>query len=113
MFAETHDVCAACLKFENDIKQQTVELDMQVQLCYIVEQYFVSVLIINVLYRKMVKIIKMNEKKYFWPSKQKTCHLDTIRWAIEFYCLSPSAYEHVRNSEILALPTPSTIRSYR
>ena len=73
MFAETRDVCAACLKFENDIKQKTVELDMQVQLCYIVEQYFVSVLIINVLYRKMVKIIKMDGKKYFWPSKQKTC----------------------------------------
>ena len=40
-------------------------------------------------------------------------HPDFMRRAIDLYCRSPSAYEHIRNSEVLALPAPCTIRSYR
>nr|XP_026695248.1 uncharacterized protein LOC108949295 [Ciona intestinalis] len=46
-------------------------------------------------------------------SNRRRYHPDIIRWAIEFYCRSPAAYEHVRSSGALILPSASTIRQYR
>ncbi|XP_077973008.1 uncharacterized protein LOC120341496 isoform X1 [Styela clava] len=40
-------------------------------------------------------------------------HPDVIRWAMELYCRSPSAYDHLRTSQVLTLPSPSTLNRYR
>lgn len=40
-------------------------------------------------------------------------HPDIIRWCIELYCRSPAAYNHVRSSEVLTLPSEKTIQNYR
>uniref|UniRef100_H2ZF09 Transposable element P transposase n=1 Tax=Ciona savignyi TaxID=51511 RepID=H2ZF09_CIOSA len=40
-------------------------------------------------------------------------HPDLIRWAIELYSRSPAAYQHLRSSAVMTLPTTSTIKRYR
>uniref|UniRef100_F6XXU3 Uncharacterized protein n=1 Tax=Ciona intestinalis TaxID=7719 RepID=F6XXU3_CIOIN len=40
-------------------------------------------------------------------------HPDVVRWAIELFSRSPSAYEHLRTTGVLTLPAKSTIASYR
>nr|XP_039259339.1 uncharacterized protein LOC120335785 [Styela clava] len=47
------------------------------------------------------------------PAHQRRYHPDTIRWAIELYSRSPAAYDHIRTSNVLILPSSSTIRRYR
>ena len=39
----------------------------------------------------------------------RTTLFKTIRWAIELYCRSPVAYQHIRNSEVMALPSTSSV----
>ncbi|XP_077972242.1 uncharacterized protein LOC144427243 [Styela clava] len=46
------------------------------------------------------------------PSSRRY-HPDVIRWAMELYCRSPSAYDHLRTSQVLTLPSPSTLNRYR
>ena len=40
-------------------------------------------------------------------------HPDVIRWAIELYARSPAAYNHIRTSNVLTLPSTNTIHLYR
>nr|XP_039259828.1 uncharacterized protein LOC120336258 [Styela clava]XP_039259838.1 uncharacterized protein LOC120336258 [Styela clava] len=46
------------------------------------------------------------------PSSRRY-HPDVIRWAMELYCRSPSAHDHLRTSQVLTLPSPSTLNRYR
>uniref|UniRef100_UPI000EF5589C uncharacterized protein LOC101242444 n=1 Tax=Ciona intestinalis TaxID=7719 RepID=UPI000EF5589C len=45
--------------------------------------------------------------------KGRKFHPDMIRWSIELYARSPAAYHHIRNSDVLFLPSPATISKYR
>nr|CAB3262795.1 uncharacterized protein LOC100183340 [Phallusia mammillata] len=47
------------------------------------------------------------------PPNARRYHPDLVRWCIEFYCRSPAAYEHIRASDVLTLPSPTTIKRYR
>nr|XP_039265951.1 uncharacterized protein LOC120341496 isoform X2 [Styela clava] len=56
----------------------------------------------------MIKLANSNAH----PSSRRY-HPDVIRWAMELYCRSPSAYDHLRTSQVLTLPSPSTLNRYR
>jgi len=36
-----------------------------------------------------------------------------IRWAIELYCRSPVAYQHIKSSAVMALPSTNTVENSR
>ena len=40
-------------------------------------------------------------------------HPDIIRWALELYSRSPSAYQQLRTSGVLTLPSSKTLQNYR
>ncbi|XP_078487891.1 uncharacterized protein LOC104265687 [Ciona intestinalis] len=40
-------------------------------------------------------------------------HPDIVRWAIELYSRSPAAYEHLKTTGVLMLPSCQTLRNYR
>nr|XP_039252178.1 uncharacterized protein LOC120329584 isoform X1 [Styela clava] len=45
--------------------------------------------------------------------KGRRYHPDVIRWAIEMFSKSPAAYEQLRTSGVLTLPSATTLRQYR
>ena len=40
-------------------------------------------------------------------------HPDVIRWAIELYAKSPAAYQQLRSTGVLTLPSSKTLQQYR
>ena len=67
--------------------------------------------------------VHMNEwqKRFFFDQRAnaRRCpvarryHPDIIRWAIELYAKSPPAYQQLRTSGVLVLPSSKTLREYR
>nr|XP_026693588.1 uncharacterized protein LOC108950141 [Ciona intestinalis] len=45
--------------------------------------------------------------------KQRRYHPDVIRWAIELYARSPAAYNQLKTSGVLTLPSSKTLQQYR
>ncbi|XP_078487274.1 uncharacterized protein LOC144745216 isoform X2 [Ciona intestinalis] len=103
-------VCVECSKYANvqDVQSQ-VEVDNQIHET------------IKVVYGEEEKSLN-NWHKMFYKNQisnaslsihARRYHPDVVRWALELYCRSPAAYEHIRSSKALVLPSISTIKSYR
>ncbi|XP_078491153.1 uncharacterized protein LOC108950605 [Ciona intestinalis] len=102
-------VCQACLNYSGLSRKDAVEVNDEVHET------------IKVVFNEEMNNLDEWQKMFYKNQIQNASvstharryHPDVIRWAIELFCRSPAAYDHIRQSNILILPSVSTIKSYR